>query len=296
MNMIPRRLNALQLLAFLVTGHLHAQDTNDAIDFNTFLLNGDQLALTWEGSAAPYQVQSATTLPAIWKNETDALNVPSAILLVPNGTTRAFYRVVSGALVMPLTAEYTLTFNAEWSEETHPDSFPGNPHFSGLVGGTHHSDYVIWTPGGMATPGVEQMAETGSKSTLESEVDAAVAAGIAKEVISGGGVGTSPGSVSVTFQASQTHPLVSVVSMIAPSPDWFVGTHGLALFENGQWKNEVVVELQPYDAGTDDGVNYNSGDDDSDPQVPITRITGAPLKNGSSVARLGTFTFSRKLN
>jgi hypothetical protein len=30
------------------------------------------------------------------------------------------------------TVTYELTFNAAWSEKTHPDDFPQNPHFSGL--------------------------------------------------------------------------------------------------------------------------------------------------------------------
>ena len=37
-------------------------------------------------------------------------------------------------------AEYTVTFDAAWSAATHPEDFPGKPHFSGLIGATHNGD------------------------------------------------------------------------------------------------------------------------------------------------------------
>jgi hypothetical protein len=81
--------------------------------------------------------------------------------------------------------------------------------------------------------------------------------------------------------------------MIAPSPDWFVGVYGLNLIRNGDWVNEMTVDLYPYDAGTDSGVDYVSPNLNSMPAEPIARITGAPLLNGDSVPPLGTFSFQR---
>ena len=193
------------------------------------------------------------------------------------------------------TAQYRVSFVATWSAETHPTSFPSNPHFSPLIGATHGDDYSVWMPGGIATNGVEQMAETGGTSILTFEVNNAIDAGTAGQRITGGAIALSPGGpVNSVFTVSQEFPRASVVTMIAPSPDWFIGTSGLDLFAGGAWADEVIVELQPWDAGTDSGVNYNSGNDNTNPPEPISLITGFPLAGPKGdVAPLGTFTFTR---
>lgn len=194
------------------------------------------------------------------------------------------------------TAEYTVTFNATWSDQTHPDDdFPSsNPHFSGLVGAMHNDQVTFWAEGQIATPGIESMAETGSKSAFLTEIDAAIEAGTANLTLSGGGIGLSPGSVSMgSFSVNQSHSKMTLVSMIAPSPDWFVGVNGLSLVDaNGDWINNLVVELYPYDSGTDDGSDYASGNADSVPREPIKNFTSvAPFSDKP----IGTFTISRVL-
>lgn len=187
------------------------------------------------------------------------------------------------------SAEYELIFESTWSAETHPTSFPPNPHFSGLIGGTHNDEIALWESGGIATLGIELMAELGSKTALQNEVNTAISNGQAGAVISGPGITLSPGSASVQFTVTKDHPLVSVVSMIAPSPDWFVGVSGVSLRSGDRWVRELVIPLQPYDAGTDAGVNYLSGDIDVTPHDPITQITGFPFGD-APVPPLGTFT------
>lgn len=194
------------------------------------------------------------------------------------------------------TAEYTVTFNATWSAQTHPtDDFPtSNAHFSGLVGAMHNDNVTFWAEGQVATVGIELMAEKGSKAELLTEIDAAIAAGFADLQLSGGGIGLSPGAVSIgPFTVNQSHPKMSLVSMIAPSPDWFVGVNGLSLLDaNGEWIDNLVAELYPYDSGTDDGAEYRSGNVDSVPREAIANFTGvAPF----SEQPIGTFTISRIL-
>ncbi len=188
---------------------------------------------------------------------------------------------------------YSLTFNSEWSATTHPDMFPPGPHFSGLVGGNHHGNFAFWAEGALASPGVKSMAETGSKFPLIDEVNTAIGLGLAGEVISGNGIGLSPGQVGHTLTVTREFPRVSIVSMIAPSPDWFVGVAGLPLFQNGDWVDELVVSLYPYDAGTDDGPSYVSPNMPATTPLPIFEIEGAPFLNGLTVPPIGTFTFTR---
>ena len=67
--------------------------------------------------------------------------------------------------------------------------------------------------------------------------------------------------------------------MIAPSPDWFVGINSLPLRENGEWIERIERELSPYDAGTDDGVTFQSDNANSSPQDAIQRILVSPFQD-----------------
>lgn len=196
------------------------------------------------------------------------------------------------AFAQQTTATYSVTFASTWSAATHPEGFPPNPHFSGLIGATHDSTVTFWAPAMTASSGIESMAETGGKSSLTGEVNTQIDFGRAEHLLSGGGIGTSPGSTSLTFDISSEFPLVSLVSMLAPSPDWFVGVHDLSLFEGGTWIESLTVDLFVYDAGTDSGTNYTSDNADTQPAENIFRIESAPFLINDAVAPLATFTFS----
>lgn len=185
--------------------------------------------------------------------------------------------------------EYEVVFDATWSAVTHPDDFPtGSAHFSPLVGATHDATITLWEAGGLATPGIEAMAELGATGPLIGEIEEPIAVGAAASTVLGGGVGRSPGTASARFEIDFPHPRVTLVTMIAPSPDWFVGVSGLELAQDGTWIDELSVDLHPYDAGTDDGATFLAPNADSDPQRPIQRITGFPF---AGAPPLGRFTF-----
>ncbi len=192
-------------------------------------------------------------------------------------------------LAQDTRAMCNLRFSSTWSAATHPGSFPPNAHFSPLVGGTHNNDVSFWQAGATATPGIKSMAETGATGLLAGEVGNAVTAGTAAQVILGPDIPVSPGNAELDFELDLAHPLVSVVSMIAPSPDWFVGVHGLSLLQNGHWAPSLSVDLPPYDAGTDSGANFLSPNAPTIPQGMISRLMVTPFPAGGS---LGTFTFT----
>jgi len=207
------------------------------------------------------------------------------------------HAVVLGSLALSAAAHagetiatYRMTFTAVWSPETHPVDFPPNPHFSGLIGCSHDVHAGFWEPGGIASPGIEAMAETGSKTLLEGEINDAIAAGTARAVVSRGSLDPSPGERVWTFNVYSRHPLLTLTTMIAPTPDWFVGVDSLRMAENGVWKDEVIVELWPRDAGTDSGTTYLSTNDDTDPQEPIYDLSNEFPFTGTPA--LGTFTFT----
>ncbi len=187
------------------------------------------------------------------------------------------------------TARYTVRFEATWSAATHPQSFPGRPHFSRLVGGTHASGVSFWQPGALASPGIERMAELGDPNRLATEIRNAT--GLSDQVFIGPGIERSPDTASLDFTIQEAFPRVTLVTMIAPSPDWFVGVADLPLLRGGSWVEELVVDLVPWDAGTDSGPTYRSADADTQPAQPISHITHGPLGNGTPY--LGRFVFTR---
>jgi hypothetical protein len=188
---------------------------------------------------------------------------------------------------------YEVTFDATWSETTHPDDFPPNPHFSGLIGASHNDEVTFWRVGELATPGIQNMAETGNKNPLTLEIGQAIMKRTAFQLISGGGIANSPGTIKETFKVSEDYPLVTLVTMIAPSPDWFVGVDSLNLYINGSFIDEITIVLYPYDAGTDSGTNYTSANNPTNPAELIFAIEGYPFYYNNEVVPLGTFTFKK---
>ncbi len=174
------------------------------------------------------------------------------------------------------SARYRLTFNSTWSSQTHPVNYPPPAHFSGLVGAVHNDAVEFWAPGQLATAGIQLMAETGNGSELLSEVATAVANGSAAEEIAGGGVDDTPGSVSIEFEVTTEHPLITVTSMVAPSPDWFIGVHGLSLFDGTNFVDSITRNLSVYDSGTDSGVSFLSANLATQPPMPISLLNSAP--------------------
>lgn len=192
-------------------------------------------------------------------------------------------------------ARYRLTFNATWSEASHPLNFPANPHFSGLVGAVHNEQIRFWEPAQIATPGIQRMAETGSKAVLLDEVQAAIDSGLALSQINGGGIGTSPGTTSIEFDVNRSYPQISVTSMLAPSPDWFIGLHNYSLIEDGEFIESATIGLSLYDSGSDNGLRYTSANDAAAPLAPISTVSSepqdAPFINGNP--SVGSFTLER---
>jgi len=102
------------------------------------------------------------------------------------------------------------------------------------------------------------MSETGGKGALSKEIYAWISEKKAKSLISGAGISRSPGSVTVEFTIEKSHSRVSVASMIAPSPDWFIAVRDVELFEKNKWITEKSLQVGVYDAGTDAGTTFTS--------------------------------------
>jgi len=56
-----------------------------------------------------------------------------------------------------------------------------------------------------------------------------------------------------------------------------IAVNGVSLLDtNGDWISEIEMDLYPYDAGTDSGVDYTSPNNDTNPAEPISSLQGVP--------------------
>lgn len=170
-------------------------------------------------------------------------------------------------------ATYDITFTGKWRESTHPRHFPGiMARWSPLIGASHSKDYIIWEYGGMASAGVTMVSEWGAVYKLIKEMKSQ--GGNVYSIIQSRMLYTSLGQVSSTFKADNRRNLVSVLAKITPSPDWSVGVDRINLCDgNCTWKKQIVQDLYPWDAGTDDGITFISANRKTNPQQPIQKIT-----------------------
>ena len=178
-------------------------------------------------------------------------------------------------------------------QKTYPQDFPTNPHFSGLIGAVHNENATFWKEGQIASPGIKQVAETGSKDGLADEVASLIIDGSAYVKLSGDEMPVSPGTVTMRFTAHRDYHLITFVSKLAPSPDWFVGISGMSLMEKNDWIIEKAVELYVYDAGTDSGTTYTAEDQPTNPPEKIRKITGYPFLVEGKIVPVGRFSFLR---
>ena len=197
------------------------------------------------------------------------------------------------------TASYNITFSSVWENETidpingnSTTSVPGNAHWSNLVGATHNSSYTMVEMGSLASTGIKDVAERGVNTALMAEVMNQVnTIGNADQWLQ---ESFSPfaaiSSASINgIVVSSDFPLLSLVSMIAPSPDWMIAINSVNLREGGTWTNEIIIPLFPYDAGTDSGTTYTSGDQPTVPAQPISIIVNQSPFNAKPI---GTITIT----
>ncbi len=122
----------------------------------------------------------------------------------------------------------------------------------------HKPGITFFKNGELASQGVEIMAESGGVGALNDEINVIVSAGEAMSRINGGGLPHGTAEKTFTIEVTEVFSLVTLVSMIAPSPDWFVALEDVNLFNGGEFVENTTVEAISYDAGTDSGTTYSS--------------------------------------
>ena len=192
-------------------------------------------------------------------------------------------------------AQYAVVLKGRWTRANFPLEYPADAHFSGLIGATHQAGYDIFAEGQMPTPGLENLSEEGKHTPLDAEIRAAQSAGTAGALFeTSGGLRDFSDSLMTTFSADPQHPLVSVVAMVAPSPDWFTGVRAVNLLENGQWVTSRTLELFAYDSGGDDGTTFKASNQNTDPKKPTMRANNPHFVIAGTAMPVGSITFIKQ--
>lgn len=199
-------------------------------------------------------------------------------------------------------ARYQVVFSSRWTEQSHPLEFPGPKfaglsvaHFSPIIGASHAPGYALFAEGSAPSPGLENLSETGKHSPLDAEIKSAMASGAVLALLENADPLKDFGKTLTTeVPVDGAHPQVSLVAMIAPSPDWFAGVRDVSLVEDGQWVAEKTVDLLPYDSGGDDGTTFRADDADTNPKKPTSSQKGNPhFVVGGKLLPVASVTFKK---
>lgn len=190
---------------------------------------------------------------------------------------------------------YEVEFVGTWNATSHPTDFPIDPHFSPFVVVSHLPNSRLFIEGLNASEGLKQVAETGSTSTLEEELQFFINTGEGLDVAVGDRLDSPGSSTKIQLGMREGYSSVTALSMVAPSPDWFVATTTNLLDPaDGLWYDQVTSYVITYDAGTDSGLSFTSPDSVTTPVDPISYLAEGPLTEGQdTVVNMGYFVFTR---
>ncbi|CAG9857591.1 unnamed protein product [Phyllotreta striolata] len=170
-------------------------------------------------------------------------------------------------------AAYEVVLHTFWSRESFPKHYPDwrpAAQFSKLIGRSHDKRYSLFRLGQKSSEGVKTFAETGKSDILDGQGQ--LDGGVYDE-FTAPSIAAGVGRTETRFFVDGNHSKVSLMSRIVPSPDWFIGIDGFDLCVNGNWLDSITVEVDPIDAGTDNGFTFTAPNWPTDPQGEAYRIT-----------------------
>jgi len=200
-----------------------------------------------------------------------ALNVPEYITLFTAASKKSSS---SGS------ANYDCIFTNLWTKSRHPNDYPSDAHWSPAVIISHDSVYSMFKEGEKSTEGFKIVAEKGAPTKLVSEAesygDSILSIKVGKLM---DGIRLTANQKITNIEVDNSHPYLSMVSMVAPSPDWITGLNDFDMRtgnSNEKWRQEVVLDLFPWDAGTDSGTSYASPNEVSNGNIMQLTIDTIP--------------------
>lgn len=169
---------------------------------------------------------------------------------------------------------YRMVLHTFWTSSRFPKHYPQwrpPAQWSTLIGRSHGKSFVLFKIGQKASSGMKTFAETG-KIADELSISGQGENDV-YDIFSAPAIPTGSGRTETQFIIDGNHSLVSLVSRIIPSPDWFIGIDSFNLCVNGNWLDSITIEADPMDAGTDNGFTFTAPNWPTQPQGVIFRMS-----------------------
>lgn len=179
-------------------------------------------------------------------------------------------------------ATYNITFYNFLTSKNFGSAIPADGLvFSPLAGASHSGRISILTVRGFASRAVQDIAELGDNSRLVTVGSRLQRKGRGvKDLAAAAGPTMPGGKTTLTLDVDCANSFVTVLGMVAPSPDWLVQISNVNLYNTAFRKfiNYAWEYLIAYDGGTDSGSDFTPpGDTSLDvPTKPKQNI--APLE------------------
>ncbi|XP_068619926.1 spondin-2-like [Battus philenor] len=175
-------------------------------------------------------------------------------------------------------ARYEIIFRGRWSRLSHPRHYPSKPDengYSHMIGASHGYDFTLWQHGTPASAGLKMLAEEANISVIERDIINNMSPTGGTRTLIRGKRRHHPEMFEPShalFRADSTHHMFSIAVAMKPSPDWFLGASRFELCTPFGWLKEHEMPLYPWDAGTMDGVSYESPKSVTNPIDNIDRV------------------------
>lgn len=196
----------------------------------------------------------------------------------------SFLFLASASAMMPNcsgSARYSVTFTNSLTPRSFGDLIPADTpiEYSPLTALSHSNRVSVLTLRGFASEAIEAIAETGDNTQLVETVTMLRDGDQGVKTVAVADGPTLPGNLTtLMLDVDCEHPFITVIGMIAPSPDWIVAIANMDLVDSrGRFVRFRAAPLNVYDAGTDDGREFTDPSDlsldlPSNPQLNIAPL------------------------
>jgi len=191
-------------------------------------------------------------------------------------------QTVDSTVPSSIDVQYNCVFQNQWTRDRHPMNYPlyAAVHWTRQVLASHGSAYNMWKEGSLASSAVKKMAEAGGTAEIIQRLEDnnnSYEVGYSKYMSNDPTM-----KFNNPLKMTSENRYVSVITKMAPSPDWFSGFHDFnAVNENAQtWYKEFTIQTYPYDAGTEDGNTYDTSNSKTSPQQKVSQFTTNNVPNG----------------
>lgn len=292
-------------------------DCDHTVITHHYLMRKKEIEFQWvapeKGSGCVEFRSTVIEAPEIWfKDEGNLTKVVCEdvpVITAPLGDGTAVHGQPSSTCCACGNARYNMHFQGMWSRQTHPKHFPVKEertrllHWSSIVGASHQEDYSIWEYGQYASRAVKEVCEYGYVNHMEQEMrkNSDKILTVVKTQPLWGERDITRKSLDAQINVNQQSHLISLLSMIGPSPDWCIGVSKLDMCRpNCTWEDEMTIDLYPWDAGTDSGLSYFSHNIETDPPEKIHKITNtypnhaeSPFYGKEKIKPMGRLVFTK---